>query len=220
MTQNVGSWWVNNGLDGLSGYCWTHDHGDSAVQEAGSMVNVLVKGSDMQWAYLRDTTPGAKNDNEMFNISETADCLAATPVVIDDTTTETIPPEERRQAVLYPDGHGDADTNHASKNTESDAFGAQQEHPNEKKKAGAAAPARIATDLLAENHIHGNIVYPVWPHIAIPASGVGLSFAISGYRYRITRGPTPVDADHRQSVLSCGQDRPREDGHIHWLGKA
>lgn len=47
------------------------------VREAWKMANVLVEGSDVQWAYLRATAPGAETYNEIFNTSEPADPVGA-----------------------------------------------------------------------------------------------------------------------------------------------
>jgi hypothetical protein len=47
------------------------------VREAWKMANVLVEGSDVQWAYLRATAPGADTYNETFTTREPADPVGA-----------------------------------------------------------------------------------------------------------------------------------------------
>lgn len=43
------------------------------IREAWKMANVVVEGSDVEWAYLRATAPGADTYNEMLTPSEPVD---------------------------------------------------------------------------------------------------------------------------------------------------
>lgn len=49
---------------------WTPQY---PVREAWKLANVMVEGSDVQWAYLRATAPGADTYNEKLGTSEPVD---------------------------------------------------------------------------------------------------------------------------------------------------
>jgi hypothetical protein len=47
-----------------------------SVREAWKMANVMVEGSDVEWAYLRATAPGADTYNEVLGTGEPVDPVA------------------------------------------------------------------------------------------------------------------------------------------------